>query len=202
MKVDARKVFGLIKKELASNRPLSESMGRIITLCAKSYPHEDWEQLQALEYDDLKSLRKWIATPFRVQPFRKKLAGLWFGLFNPVYSKKPVADIYVSGSTRFDPNPDDNSWAVGPDWWPEDRYAHSSILADIYKIAYRKNGLGNEAEYPLCLAFGTLAVRDLLRNNDPAIFLGSSPSVGVAVGFDSGDFILVGQLSLTELHLY
>jgi hypothetical protein len=31
------------------------------------------------------------------------------------------------------------------------------------------------------------------------MFLGDSPSLGVAVGFDSGDFVLVGKLSKTGL---
>ena len=140
-------------------------------------------------------LREWIEKPFRLDAPEQKLAGLWFGLFNPVYNRKPVADLYVCGSKRFDPGPDDNSWAVGPSWWPEHRYAKSAVLARIYEIAYRKDGLGNDAEYPLCLAYGGLAVRDLLRSADPIVFLGSPRSVGVAVGFDSGDFVLGGKLS-------
>ena len=105
-----------------------------------------------------------------------------------------LPNIYVCGSKRFDPNPDDNNWACGPAWWPEDRYAQSSILARIYRTAYRKNGLGNNAEYPLCLAYGALAVRELLRQLEPDLILQSSKSLGIAVGFDSGDFVLVGKL--------
>lgn len=183
-----------IVKEIASKRSLRESMDRIIAKCAKGHPHEDWEKIAALPYEKLDDLRKWIEKPFREESSTKKLAGLWFGLFNPVYSKDPVADIYVCGSTRFDPSPDDNSWAVGPDWWPEGRYAHSKILAKLFKIAYRKNGLANDAEYPLCLAYGALAVRDLLRDADSSMFLGKSSSLGIAVGFDSGDFLLIGKL--------
>lgn len=192
-------MHGLVVKELASKRSLRKSMDRIIAACAKGHPHHDWERLAALPYDDLHHLQEWLEKPFRLEPSPKKLAGLWFGLFNPVYGRHTVADIYVCGSTRFDPNPQDNSWAVGPQWWPEDRYAHSSVLASIYKIAYHKDGLANDAEYPLCLAYGALAVRDLLRAGEPSLFLGSSRSLGVAVGFDSGDLVLVGKLSKAGL---
>lgn len=195
MSLDLAKMHGLVVRELASKRSLRESMDRIIERCLKGHAHEDWEKLRALPYDDLDNLRKWIEKPFLDEPPRKVLAGLWFGLFNPVYVKKPVADIYLCGSTRFDPSPEDNSWAVGPDWWPEDRYAHSSVMASIYKVAYCEDGLGNEAEYPLTLAYGGLAVRDLLRGAEPSVFLGSSLSLGVAVGFDSGDFVLIGELN-------
>jgi len=192
-------MHGFVAKEVASKRSLRESMDRIIAKCAKGHPHDDWEKIAALPYENVDHLRKWIEKPFRDEPSKKKLAGLWFGLFNPVYSGKPVADIYVCGSTRFDPSPEDNSWAGGPDWWPESRYAHSAVLAKLYKIAYRKDGLANDAEYPLCLAYGGLAVREFLRAADPSVFLGKSPSFGVAVGFDSGDFVLVGKLSKAVL---
>jgi hypothetical protein len=195
MTLNLAMMHGLVVKELASKLSLRESMDRIIERWAKGHAHDDWEKLRALPYDDLGELREWIEKPFSAEPSRKKLAGLWFGLFNPVYDTEPVADIYVCGSTRFDPNPDDNSWANGPDWVPEDGYAHSSVLASIYKIAYRKDGLGNDAEYPLALAYGGVAVGDLLRGTEPSVFLGSSPSLGVAVGFDSGDHVLVGKLN-------
>lgn len=136
------------------------------------------------------------------------LKGLWFGLFNPCPDgRTPVADMYVSGSERFDPDPHDNSWAVGPDWCPEARYANSAVLAGIYRIAYRqgagaaerKGGLGNVAEYPLCLGYGAFAVREVLRQVEPSLVLGRSDSLGVAVGFDSGDFVQLGELTCSGL---
>jgi hypothetical protein len=90
-------------------------------------------------------------------------------------------------------------WAIRPAWWPTARYARSVVLADIYRIAYRKGGLGNDAEYPLCLGYGAFAVRDLLGKVEPSLFLGESDSVGVAVGFDSGDFVLLGKLGPSGL---
>lgn len=199
MALNLANMHRFIVKEIASQRAMRESMDRIISKCAKGHPHDDWDKIAALPYENLDDLRNWIERPFRDEPSKKKLAGLWCGLFNPVYSGKPSADIYICGSTRFDPSPEDNSWAVGPDWWPEARYAQSAVLAKLYKIAYRKDGLGNNAEYPLCLAYGGLAVRDLLRAADPTVFLGKSPSLGVAVGFDSGDFVLIGKLSKSGL---
>ena len=76
------------------------------------------------------------------------------------------------------------------------------MLADIYRIAYRqgarvaeqKGCLGNDAEYPLVLGYGAFAVRELLGQVEPPLVLGGSASLGVAVGFDSGDFVLVGRL--------
>jgi hypothetical protein len=68
-------------------------------------------------------------------------------------------------------------------------------LAAIYRIAYRPGGLANDAEYPLCLAYAAFAVRELLNRIDPKLVLDSVGPVGVAVGFDSGDFLLLGRFT-------
>ena len=113
-------------------------------------------------------------------------------------------------SERFYPAVGDNGWAVGPEWWPDGRYARSSVLADIYRIAYPSSAaprsrpsdhrrLQNDAEFPLCLGYAALAVHALLGQIDPATILRASRSLGIAVGFDSGDFILLGQLTAEGL---
>ncbi|MBI1322841.1 hypothetical protein GC170_06615 [bacterium] len=121
--------------------------------------------------------------------------------------RTPVADIYVCGSERFDPDPRDNHWAVGPACWPDNRYADSAVLAEVYRIAYRtgargpeqKACLGNDAEYPLVLGYGAFVVRELLGQVESSLVLCRSDSIGVAVGFDSGDFVLLGKLTTDGL---
>jgi hypothetical protein len=203
VELDLGQMHGWVVDELRHRRHIAESMARLIDQCEAARPHPDWIKLRSLPYADLSPLVAWIQRPFRDEPPACPLRGLWFGLFNPCYDDcTPVADIYVCGSEQFDPDPDDNSWADGPDWWPDARYAHSAVLAEIYRIAHRqdvrgalqKRCLGNDAEYPLCLAYGALAVREVLGLVEPSLVLGQSSSLGVAVGFDSGDFVLVGRL--------
>ena len=175
---------------------VGDVMNAVLSACENERPHSDWAELRRLAFGDLKPLRSWIEKPFRLDPPPPDLAGLWFGLFNPEYERrKPTADLYVSGSNRFTDDPCDNGWAVGPQWRPDGRYARSSILNEIYRIAYRPSGLGNDAEYPLCLAYGAAAVRDLLRDPGVRSLLQQDRSVGVAVGFDGGDFIALGRVA-------
>jgi hypothetical protein len=203
MRIDLGEAHGWVVDELARRRPIAESMASLIARCEAARPHPDRARLPSLPYDDPAPMLAWIRRPFRDQPPARPLRGLWFGLFNPCYDgRTPVADIYVCGSERFDPDPDEKDWAVGPDWWPEARSARSSVLADIFRIAYRlgagveerEEGLGNDAEYPLCLGYGAFVVRELLGQVEPSLILGRSASIGVAVGFDSGDFVLAGEL--------
>ena len=191
-----------IVAELAARRPVAESMARLIDECEARKPHADWTKFRELDFADLTELVEWMEAPFQFEPPEKPLKGLWFGLHNPIHEGTPVADIRVSGSERYDPNPKNIDWAVGAEWYPEYAGAGSAVLADIYRIAYRPKAspderegrLGNYAEYPLALGYGVFAVREVLELADRELILGESPSLGVAVGFDSGDFMLLGEL--------
>lgn len=201
----ADNAYRWIITELEHRRPVAESMARLVDLCEATCPHPDWSKLRSLPYADLAPLAQWLERPFRHQPHSVPLRGLWFGLFNPCRLPllKPSADIYLCGSERFHTRLHDNSWAVRPDWWPDARYARSNVLASIYRIAFRRRSwwwkreqaLADEAEYALCLGYASFAVRDLLERVPPSHVLGGSKALGVAVGFDDGDFVLIGELT-------
>ena len=210
MEFDLGQTHHWIVAELVRRRPVAESMAHLIDLCEAARPHADWTRLRALPYADLSALLEWIQRLFREEPHGRPLRGLWFGLFNPCLDDgSPIADLYVNGSERFVIDPNDNSWAVDAEWQPESRCARSAVLADIYRIAYRheganasaeeEDGLQNDCEYPLCLGYGAFALREVLGKADPSLLLSRSRSLGVAVGFDSGDFLLLGEFGASGL---
>ncbi len=185
--------YEFILEELDRGRPIKDSMSDLIDLCQTFIPHPDWFRFKSLDYDESTHMRDWITRPFREDPPSHPIRGLWFGLCNPCRNRVSTADIYVCGSDRFGLTEEDEDWAVSPFWRPEPSYACSNILAEIYRIAYQDGGLENEAEYPLCLGYGAFVVRELLRRIDPEPILGRSESIGVVVGFDSGDFVPLGD---------
>lgn len=193
MGIDYEKLGLVLSEEIGAERRISDSMDRLIDFCESSRPHYDWQRLRELPYDNLSSLQQWIGRPFRREPPAMQITGLWFGLFNPVIGGEPVADLYVCGSTRFNAQDETFDWACDPEWWPESRYARSDILADIYRIAYQEDGLGNDAEYALCTLYASLAVLRLLSPlPDP---FEPFEGVGVGVGYDGGDGQVLGVLN-------
>ncbi len=193
--LDLATSYTWIVDELAQSRGVDDTMQRMIQRFQEAYPHPDWDELAGLPYEDVADLQDWLYKQFQLYPPKKSLAGLWFGLFNPIYDQGPVADIYVCGTNQFTSDPSNSQWAVNADWRPKGRYAHSKILANIYKIAYRESGLGNDAEYPLCLMYGAAVVRELLNSPNNKAITRHYGTPGLAVGFDSGDFVLLGRLT-------
>jgi hypothetical protein len=196
--MDLARMYNWIVSELARNQPVGNSMGRLIDECEAVHPHPTWALLRALPYTDVAPLVRWVEHAFREEfPPMRPLKGLWFGLCNPIWNGEAVADVYLSGSERFDS--ENIGWATSPEWQPLFRYAHSDVMANIYRVGRRAEGasdtqvLGAYAEYPLCLGYGVFAIREVLIRVGPTLVLGESRSVGVGVGFNGGDWISLGE---------
>jgi hypothetical protein len=201
MPLSLRKIHSFIVNEVRSARTIQESLERVIEKCETAEPHGDWNDLRNVEIEDSKKFGKRVKNWFSNKNLKAEISGLWFGIFNPANGRWPIADFRVVGCSDFVADTNDNSWASNTRTWSPDSRAFSPVLERYFKIAYRDNGLGNKAEYPLCLAYTTLALRDVFMTSKPSVFLRNSNSVGVAVGFDGGDFIVLGTLTKNGMSL-
>jgi hypothetical protein len=187
-----RKIESLVHSECS----VAAGLAQVIEHCAREHQHPAWARLRALEWEsELSHLERWLTHVLRTDPPPPAITGWWFGLFNPVRDGADSADLYVAGNPYDAKNGD---WACGPRWFPEGRYAHSKVLADLYALAYAGTGpdswLGNDAEYPLCLAYAALSVRTLAQRLDRSLLLGGAEERVLVVGFDSGDSMVIGRL--------
>jgi hypothetical protein len=133
---------------------------------------------------DKQKIAGWLERAFPSDPLSPTRKGLWFGLFNPTRHGKTAADVYVGSAPEF--GLDDIDWACRLDALLPANYLESSVLSEFYSIAYESaEGLVNDAEYPLVLAYGGMAARSVLTKGTlPTALRGLC---GAAVGFDGGD---------------
>ncbi len=198
-------IYVEIERVVKSNCTVADGMRAVVERCARDHPHPDWERFARLDLaTDLDHLREWLLDAFSTPPDEED-DGIWFGLFNPVYDGETAADMRVSASP-YDPE-SAGDWASEVGWRPSNECARSRVLKTIVDIAYGGEGLGfddeaeggdllgNDAEYPLCLAYATLAVRHLATELHPLLFLGNAHRRLLFVGFDSGDYICIGALT-------
>jgi hypothetical protein len=203
MKIKARPVLQAIQKHLRTQTPVSVGMKEVISICEKYLPHRDWKRMAKIDYDsDVARLRSWIPRVYKKEPPPFVTVGLYFGLCNPCtlndYGEpgRIWADMYIGMLGQYQPRDSKQKWLWGENrHYPECGYARSKALRRIYQIAYadEDEGLGNEAEYPLCLAFGALAVCSLLRSLLAKVRV--EAPVGIVVGFDEGDLLTIGELT-------
>jgi len=109
---------------------------------------------------------------------------------NPVREGKVTLDLYGATCTEYDPS--GLAWARSMNRSTK-RFAGSRVMAEMYSSAYGgANALENDAEYPLALAFGAMTACSILAAGP---LTGPLHQIeGAAVGFDSGDFLNLGEV--------
>jgi hypothetical protein len=190
MSYDTQILFQTMMASVAAPGTIAQRMDKLIDACERRLPHPDWTQIRRIDFDaDAPALRRWLAAAWSEGAVHERHQGLWFGIFNPIVDDEPVTDLYLASSPSYDD--DDVEWNGRIDLRDGVSYLESAVLADLYRIAYgAKDGLGNDAEYPLALAYGAMAACSALAQHTLAPELGALR--GAAAGFDSGDALFIG----------
>ncbi len=187
------KAYEFVERTVESGSGVVDGMADLIGYCEKKKRNAVWKEIRQLNFnDDVGRLREWLVKVLSAEPPANEIKAFWFGLFNPVLDDGRVSCcLYVSGSTRFD----ELDWACWADdsYVPDGRYADSKVLDEIYSLTNEK-GVRDIAEYVLCLGYACLAVKYLCETVPLNLLLGSKDRRAVAVGFDSGDEILIGDV--------
>lgn len=193
MSYDYQKLFDAIVRAVSADGSLGHRMMAVVNECESQLAHKDWVRIRNIDFDaDAARLEPWLMRALAEAPTPNSLRGLWFGLNNPLALGEVTADIYVAASKSFDETAAD--WACDADFFPSSGHLNSTGLASIYNTAYSSsNGLANDAEYPLVLAYGAMlariAIESLNISQCPLPML-----EGAAVGFDGGDFLFLGKV--------
>jgi hypothetical protein len=166
-------------------------MHAVIAECENQRSHPDWPRFRDLDLEaDAPMLPIWLVRAFPIANPSDSFQGLWFGMHNPVIKGATTADVYVAASREFDQS--SIEWATAVSEAPGKGQLGSHVLNAIYRRAYGvEGGLGNDAEYPLVLTYGAMAARTALETEIPASLRNLR---GVAAGFDSGDFLFLGNV--------
>jgi hypothetical protein len=185
------RLYDKIIAAVDSEGSIADRMQVVINECAEQRPHSDWSRLANIDFNaDDQKIELWLGGAILDPTATHRREGLWFGLFNPIFAGKPTADIYVSAAPDYDQV--SIEWACDIEKRHAGSCLESKILKEIYSIAYESSGgLNNDAEYPLVLAYGGIVAHTALLTM-AATYL-SAEFRGAAVGFDSGDFLFLGD---------
>jgi hypothetical protein len=193
MSFDIAKAADYTEQIVKSASSVGAGMSQLLGYCESNLPNSVWANIRQLDFEgDTAKLRTWLEKVLSSEPPSAEINVFWFGLFNPVRNGGANSDLYISGSTKFDPEDETGDWAIWDDnsYLPESRYANSHLLKEIYRLV-SKTEVAAEGEYILCLGFAGLAVKQIVKLLSKELLLGDRERRDIAVGFDSGDFILL-----------
>ncbi len=194
MSYDYPRLFAKIVAAVSDDSSISRRMEDLISECEAQQPHPDWDRVRKIDFEaDEEKIESWFSRSFSGVMFSRQPSGLWVGLVNlSDESGDIVAEAYAGASPAFQSL--SNDWARSIESVTDKNYLGSNVLREVYRVAYDSDdGLENEAEYPLVLAYGAMATRKALASSMLPIEL--SAMQGVAVGFDSGDYLHLGEFT-------
>jgi len=194
MSFDLSKAAQFTIEVVKSPAGVTDGMGQLLDYCSTHSPNPVWDSIRKLDFEkDKVELRIWLEKVLSQEPPSPEINAFWFGLFNPILpNKQPTCGLYISGSTHYKPGEDSIDWATWGDdsYLPKGRYANSSVLHKIYELV-NANDVGDFGEYIFCLGYAGLAIKTICGEVSPKLLFGQHVSRAIAVGFDSGDFILI-----------
>lgn len=207
-----------VQQVVKSHTGVLGGMIELVDYCKASCPSSVWDKILRLDFaKDVACLQAWLRHVLTDEPPAENIKAFWFGLFNPDIAGQISCDLYLSGSVEFDPEDETFDWACLTDesYLPNGGYAKSRVLHEIYHIVHSdqpvfphpcKMGLckGNTScwlgEYALCLGYACLSIKEVLRSIEPTLLLGKARTRAVAVGYDSGDGIIIGNIDQNGWH--
>jgi hypothetical protein len=202
--VDTSRMFAKSAKliaDIAKNPvPVASGMGRSFDYCEKAAPQSKslWQRLRKLDFDiDAENLTKWLKHLLAEEPPPAEVNGIWCGLHNPILDDgEPSCQMYIGGSSTFDPHSESNEWVCRLTWWPEGRYSTSKVLTEMYRSveAVTENKASYLGEAFLCHGYLALVISHWCNGPMRATLLGDAPIRAVVIGHDSGDFYRMAVL--------
>jgi len=161
-----------------------------------------WDQVASVDYaSDTQRFIQWLKETLDTGPPDSSIQGLWFGLVSTGMRLDDnggllaeVYTTYLGGSEEFEEDSPD--WACELAYCPggsEPELEAPERFADLLMEADKEaRELG---DYVLPLAYHALLVKEACRKIDPCLLGGESESRGVTVGYDDGDWLLIGTVS-------
>lgn len=187
---------GVVKTTVLSGKPMDECMADLLAYCAQAAPDPGWNTVGGIDLSVCqKSLEDWLDSTLTASPPGDNVRAYYFGIAEIVNGSDSMMRLYVCGADEFDPDDESMDWACDPVYWPESRYAPAETLAQFSGSLRVSRSARPVGEYVLSLGYACLATRDLMQSLNLALLLGSAGTRAVAVGFDEGDAIVLGQLT-------
>jgi hypothetical protein len=185
MNIDSDLIWDSIIEIVNDNISFIEGNNRIIDICKKSYKHNDWNDIQNIDYSSVvNDFIKCIKPDLK--HIENNINGLYFGVTNiELNNGEPSFAIEFGGTNNYDKDDKDFIWANKLNW-RSNNYLFSNPLYEIYRIANRENGLGNDIEWSMGLSVSVIGINEMIRIIEKSI---KNKIIGVIAGFHDGDIL-------------
>jgi hypothetical protein len=168
------------------------------------FPNIDWPSVGEIEIqEDVQRLLPAIEAIFVEDPPEITLQGIYFSICNirnPIHVREfPCLGVQVIGSSMYTDDDPFADWAAEAEYHPMNGILHLSSLQKMYELIHACRSLIKEqVEYAMSMALVACILRCVLGAR---VVYDSETSnlLGVALGFDSGEVLYLGDFKFVCL---
>jgi hypothetical protein len=196
-----RQHLNFVTNLLRGQPAMRDGMRELIMYCSLRDRRMLWSGLMMLDFEqELDWLYVWLKNVLEATPPSDDISAFWFGLAEEVGDNDGTCRLYISGSPYYDPEDESDDWEI----WGKDSYLPPGRVVDssVLRILYRSISLDGEPgatisqEFP-CLVYAGLAIIWLCKSIPAELMIGHRNWRAIAVGWESGDTIMLGRVSKT-----
>jgi hypothetical protein len=185
MNIDSSLVWKSIIEMVNDDISFIEGNNKIIDICRNSYNHNDWNDIQNIDYSSVVNDFIQCITP-DLKHIENNINGLYFGVTNVELNNGDFSfAIEYGGTNNYDENDKDCNWSDKLNWYSA-HYLFSNPLYEVYRIANKEDGLGNDIEWPMGLSISIMGINEMIRIIEKSI---KNKTIGVVAGFHDGDML-------------
>jgi hypothetical protein len=197
---DADEFFARLERTVRQKPTFRAGLTAMLKWRAHVQPHPDWAKVAKLtSAAETRAAKAWLTAAVTKEPCPFPVRGIYFPVVERVDAReRDVTALTVALTGQYEPEDEEHLWAIG-DLRHDPKRARfpGKGLQRAVELFHREDGLGGEGVYQYGLMYAALLVPTLLT---PGLHraLGAPPEpIGVLVGWEDGDNLLLGQLTRT-----
>lgn len=191
-------LYRLIQQLIHQSGPVAGQMAKLLAQFEPLLPAKELNALRSLDYEsELADLTARLQSGVAAAPPPKTPGGIYFGLFLPGRADGSiVADFCLAATDEHDPADAECHWVSSLDYFPLGAQAGSQVLERIYQLFPNlSEDVRTTAEIVLCLGYTSFVVAHVLNAPGFRAWCEDGRVIPVAVGWNSGDLLLIGELT-------
>ena len=199
---DADAFFTQLQRTVRRRSTFRAGMTAMLQWCASRQPHPDWREIMKLGFaSDAKAAKAWLHSLIANEPSPFPVRGIYFPLVELVDTRdNDITALTVAFTGQYEPEDDEKLWAIGDlRHDPKRGRFKDKSLRGALDIFHRASGggLGDEGVYQYGLIFAALLAQSLMTPELHRALGSPREPIGVLVGWNDGDNLLVGELKRT-----
>ncbi|HUG12374.1 MAG TPA: hypothetical protein VMM36_15260 [Opitutaceae bacterium] len=197
--VDPDRFFAELNRILRTRVTFRAGLSEILSWCAQSMPHTDWEKVSAIDVsDDERRAKQWLPDLLKKEPCPFPIRGVYFSLVELSNSRgEEIAELSAAFVGQYDPNDTEMLWAIGDLRHDPKRGSFKGRALKAAGLIFNRasgRGLQNDGYFPFAFSLSALLARSLMTPEIHDVLGSPRGPVGVLVGWEAGDHLLLGEL--------